>query len=151
MQTYSRYSEQSMLTDSDVMDIRVAHAKGNVTGVEIADLYGINRSTAERIIRNESWTHVPMPKSINRGKYMIYADGRIFSTSQGKFLIPRERNGQLVVELRANDKRQTVSVAYLVAKNFIDSTIRSQKAVMVEGQDPADVHFTKISVIRTSK
>lgn len=144
-QKYMRYSEQSMLTDSDVLDMRSAFATGSVTAEELADLYGINRSTAERIVTGKTWTHVPSPRQINRGKYEVYPDGRIRSISNNQFLTTRFKDGQEVVELRANGKREVTPVSYLVARAFISPNLRSTKSIRFIG-DSSDNHFTNIAV-----
>lgn len=49
------------LTDSAVFDMRSRHAKGEKIGA-IARKYGVDKRTAARAIKGESWAHVPFPR-----------------------------------------------------------------------------------------
>lgn len=151
MQTnYVRASKQAMLTDSDILDMRDAAAVGNVTAAEVAALYGINPSTAARAMAGRSWSHVPSPRPIYKGKYSVYPDGRIRSNANKQFLTPRTgKDGIPTVQLTVNGSRETTSVAYLVAKAFISPSLRSTAKISFIG-DTSDTHFTNLSV-RTSK
>lgn len=147
MQTnYIRASKQTMLTDSDVLDMRDAAAVGNVTSSEVAALYGIDPTTAARAIDGRSWSHVPSPKAIYNGKYSVYPDGRIRSNASKSFLTPRTgKDGTPTVQLTINGSRETTSVAYLVAKAFISPSLRAtSKISFISGQ--TDTHFTNLAV-----
>ena len=144
MNNYMRYSAQAGITDSDVIDMRVSAQRENLTATAIGERYGIDRTTAGRIISGRTWSHVPAPKQ--SGNYSIYPDGRIFSKSAGRFLQPTEgRDGLQYVELRSNGTRQKVTVASLVAKAFLGT--RSTKIGFANG-DTSDVHFTNLVVTR---
>lgn len=47
----------SKLTEADVIEMRDRHKKGQ-SGAALAREYGLNKSTACRILRGEAWTHV---------------------------------------------------------------------------------------------
>lgn len=145
---YIRYSPQSGLSDSDVLDMRTAFTTKSVSVSDLADLYGINQTTANRIINGTSWAHVPSPKAINRGKYQVYPDGRVYSTSSRKFMTSRlNKDGDEVVDLRtATGGRAATPIALLVAKSFIDSSVRSTKKIQFVNGDSLDTHFTNITV-----
>ena len=146
-QKYQRSNPQSMLTDSDVLDIRAAYANSNASVAEIADLYGIDNKTVRSIVERRSWKHVPEPKAINGGMQEVYPDGRIRSKASNDFLTMETRsNGETVVRLTTkNGKRTRTPVAYLVAKAFIAPNLRSTAAVNVIG-DEGDFHFTNLQV-----
>jgi hypothetical protein len=139
---YIRYSSQSGLTDSDVIDMRVAAQSEELTTSDIGDMYNIDRTTAARIISGRTWTHVPSPRQI--GNYTIYPDGRIFSKSAGRFMQTSVgKDGQQYVELRSNGNREKVAVAVLVARAFLGT--KSNKIGFANG-DTSDVHFTNLVV-----
>lgn len=48
---------RSKLTESDVVKIRKAHAKG-ASMTALGRLYGINRTTVRQIVTRETWQHV---------------------------------------------------------------------------------------------
>lgn len=141
---YIRYSAQSGLSDSDVIDMRVAAERNGLSAAYIGETYGIDRTTAGRIITGRTWGHVPAPKQM--GNYSVYPDGRIYSKAAGRFMQPSVgRDGLKYVELRSNGKREKVSVASLVAKAFLGT--RSNKISFANG-NPADVHFTNLVVTK---
>ena len=142
--TYIRRSAQTGLTDSDIIDIRLTAQRSGLASTLIADTYGIDRTTASRIINRRTWSHVPEPKQV--GNYSIYPDGRIFSKSSGRFMQPNiGRDGLQYVELRANGKREKVTVASLVAKAFLGT--KSKNITFVNG-DTTDAHFTNLVVAK---
>lgn len=144
MNTYIRQSAQTGLSDSDIIDMRVAAEREGLTATAIGERYGIDRTTAGRIITGRTWSHVPSPKA--QGNYVIYPDGRIFSKSAGRFMQPSVgKDGLKYVELRANGNREKVSVASLVAKAFLGT--RSNKISFVNG-NRSDVHFTNLVVTK---
>lgn len=141
---YIRSSAQSGLTDSDIIDMRVEAQRNGTSATAIGEMYGIDRTTAGRIISGRTWSHVPAPKAL--GNYSIYPDGRVFSKSAGKFMQPSiGRDGLQYIELRANGTREKVSVAGLVAKAFLGT--KSNKISFVNGQT-TDPHFTNLVVIK---
>jgi hypothetical protein len=142
---YTRYSTQAALTDSDVIDMRVlASSSEEITAAEIGDMYGIDPTTARRIINGRTWTHVPQPKQI--GNYSVYPDGRIYSRAAGRFMQPQTgKDGQQYVELRSGGSRQKVSVALLVARAFIN---KNAKTVNFINGNAEDVHFTNLQARR---
>ena len=147
---YIRHSPQSGLSDSDVLDMRTAFTTKSVSVSDLADLYGINHTTANRIVTGASWAHVPSPKSINRGKYLVYPDGRVYSIASRKFMASRvNKDGDEVVELRTTTGGRAITpIALLVAKSFVDSSIRSTKNINFVNGDTHDTHFTNITVAR---
>ena len=46
------------LTESQVLFMRAWHSYGDTTYKEIADFYGINQSTASRVINRLAWKHI---------------------------------------------------------------------------------------------
>lgn len=141
---YIRYSAQSGLTDSDIIDMRVEAAMKDTSPSVIGERYGIDRTTAARIISGRTWSHVPAPKTI--GNYKIYPDGRIYSKSAGRFLQQTTtKDGSAFVELRANGEREKVSVASLVARAFLGT--KSTRIGFING-DASDTHFTNLIVKR---
>jgi hypothetical protein len=148
MNTYTRYSQQAGITDSDVIDMRVLAVRDNLTAAAIAARYGIASTTAARIISGRTWSHVPAPKAINKS-YIVYPDGRIFSKAANRFMTPIiAKDGLEYVELRANGERSKVSIAQLVAKAFLGT--KSKKISFANG-DATDSHFTNLVVTSKSK
>lgn len=139
--TYQRFSSQSGLSDTDVLNIRDLATREGLTATDIGERYGIDRTTAGRIITGRTWGHVPAPKTING--YDVYPDGRIFSQSSNSFLKTFNRAGQAFVELRVKGTRQKVSVASLVAKAFLGT--KSSKIAFVDG-NPSNAHFTNLTI-----
>lgn len=137
---YIRYSTQSGLTDSDIVDMR-KEASTEGTSVEVlSSRYGINRTTTARILKGSSWSHVPQPKTL--GKYTVYPDGRIYSESAKRFMKTFMRDGEQSVEIRVHGDREIVSVASLVAKAFLGS--KAKKFTYKNG-DSTDIHFTNLT------
>lgn len=144
MTTYIRHSAQTGLKDSDILDIRRLAEVEGLTATDIGAQFGIDRTTAGRIINGRTWSHVPAPKA--QGNYVVYPDGRIYSKSSGRFMQPSVgRDGNQYVELRSNGTRQKVTVASMVAKAFLGT--RSTKIAFVNG-DTSDVHFTNLVVTK---
>lgn len=144
MNSYVRQSAQTGLTDSDIIDMRVQADREGLSATAIAADYGIDRTTAGRIISGRTWSHVPSPKQI--GNYSVYPDGRIFSKSSGRFMQATiGRDGAEYVELRTGGGREKIAVASLVAKAFLGT--RSNKISFVNG-DAGDAHFTNLVVIK---
>jgi Transposase and inactivated derivatives, IS30 family len=141
---YTRYSNQAGLTDSDIMDIRDLSERANLSAVEIADRYGVARSTVDRILARRTWQDVPSPKTVGTN-YVVYADGRVFSKNAGRFIATTidRSTGQEVVELRTKGIRGKVSTAELVAKLFLGT--KSKRISFING-DPTDSHFTNLKV-----
>lgn len=142
MTQYLRYSAQSGLSDTDILDIRDAADRDGLSPEFIASQYNIDRTTAARIIAGRTWSQVPSPKRV--GNYSIYPDGRIFSKSAGRFMnTTTGRDGLSYVELRTNGRREKVAVAALVAKAFLGT--KSRNLSFVNG-NTGDAHFTNISI-----
>lgn len=141
---YIRNSTQTGLSDSDIIDMRVKAQRDGLSATAIAADYGIDRTTAARIISGRTWTHVPAPKQI--GNYTVYPDGRIFSKSAGRFMQGTiGRDGIEYVELRANGNRKKFAVAALVAAAFLST--KSKKISFANG-DASDAHFTNLVVTK---
>lgn len=144
MNSYIRHSAQTGLSDSDIIDMRVQAQREGLSATAIAADYGIDRTTAGRIITGRTWSHVPAPKQI--GNYSVYPDGRIFSKAAGRFMQPTVgRDGIEYVELRSGGNREKIAVAALVAKAFLGT--KSNKISFVNG-DASDAHFTNLVVIK---
>ena len=47
------------LTAAQVTEIRTRYAAGGVTLKQLAVDYGVNRDTIGKIVRRETWTHLP--------------------------------------------------------------------------------------------
>jgi hypothetical protein len=144
---YVRYSSQSNLRDTDVIDMREKYRSSNASIQEIAELFGVNRSTVERIISHRTWSHIPSPTTIKNGRYSVYPDGRIWSTASKKFLTPRTTaSGIPQVQLSTPTGKETVPVALLVAKTFISPNVRSMSSIAYANADTMDTHFINLSV-----
>ena len=142
---YMRYSAQSGMTDTDILDIRNLVADENKSFTEVADIYGINRRTVSRIVNNTYWSHVPQPTTLSKlPNYVIYPDGRVYSKHTNKFLSTESRNGS-TVNVKIKGKRY--NVAELVANAFINRKLDSSKIGFVNG-DPTDVHFTNLKLTK---
>lgn len=142
---YIRYSAQSGLTDSDIIDMRVAAERHSLSATYIGETYGIDRTTAGRIISGRTWGHVPAPKQM--GNYTVYPDGRVYSKAAGRFMQPSVgRDGLQYVELRSNGSREKVALSMLVAKTFLGAK-QSNKVSFING-NTSDVHFTNLVVSR---
>ena len=140
---YLRNSAQSGINDTDVLDMRDLAAQG-LTATEIGEQYGIDRTTAGRIITGRTWSHVPSPRTI--GNYSVYPDGRVFSISSQRFMTAKQTKEGAVVELRQNGTREKISVANLVAKAFITSRIsKAAKISFIDG-NARNAHFTNLVV-----
>jgi len=48
----------SKLTEADVRAMRRAYARGNVTGVALAEKYGVGKAVVSTVVRMDSWRHV---------------------------------------------------------------------------------------------
>lgn len=139
---YVRASSQSPITDSVVLDMRDLAKREGLTATAIADIYGIDRTTAGRIITRRTWSHVPEPKTVQG--YVVYPDGRVYSKAAARFLNTTVgRDGQVYVELRTNDRRERVAVALLVAKAFLGT---KSKAISYVDGDPSNAHFTNLVI-----
>jgi hypothetical protein len=46
------------LTESQVLEIRSLHAKGNIEHLDLAEMYGIARSAITRIVNRQRWKHI---------------------------------------------------------------------------------------------
>lgn len=145
MNNYIRHSTQTGLTDSDVLDMRTRAQRDGTTATSIAETYGIDRTTAGRIITGRTWSHVPAPKQIGKyTNYSIYPDGRVYSKSSGRFIQTTiGKDGIGYVELRTGGERAKFVVAELVAKAFLGT--KSKKISFANG-DGADAHFTNLVV-----
>lgn len=144
MNNYIRHSTQTGLTDSDIIDMRVGAQRDNLTATDISMIYGIDRTTAGRILSMRTWSHVPSPKQI--GNYSVYPDGRIYSKAAGRFMQSSiGRDGSEYVELRTGGSREKVAVASLVAKAFLGT--KSNKISFANG-DASDAHFTNLVVTK---
>lgn len=143
---YLRNSTQSGISDSDVLDMRDLAIRDGLTATEIGEQYGIDRTTAGRIITGRTWSHVPAPRTI--GNYSVYPDGRVFSISANKFLRATATKNGAFVELREKGNREKVAVANLVAKAFISSRITSSKKIAFIDGNPSDAHFTNLVVMK---
>lgn len=146
MEKYKRFSPNSGLTDSDVIEMLILAEMGKVESfTELARSFGVDRRTVSRIINGQSWSHVPRPRPLGKN-YFVCADGRVFSKTAGKFLSPkRDKDGNLVVELRVDGKRERAVISHLVAKAFIG---KKPKAIRFNDGDPSNPHLTNISVVR---
>lgn len=145
MKNYMRYSSQTGLTDSDIIDMRTKAQSGKASASTIGSMYGINPTTAARIISGRSWGHVPAPKNLT-DNYVIYPDGRIFAKATGSFLTTTAgKDGNMFVRITANGRRVRVPAAILVAAAFhgVDD---AEKIDFANG-DPEDLHFTNLVVI----
>ena len=148
MKNYIRNSLQTGLTDSDIIDLRIDATSLN--SVELGEKYGIDRTTAARIASNRTWSHVPAP--VKQGNYLVYPDGRIFSTSNKRFLtVSTGKDGLGYVEITRQRKpkylgsqRVKVSVASMVAQAFLGT--KSSKIGFVNGRKN-DAHFTNLVVL----
>lgn len=140
--SYVTYSSRSGLTDSDVLDIRVAAKTSSVRSV--ARSFATPKSTVQDIVSGKTWGHVPNPRVLNSLKnYTIYPDGRVWSNKTNKFLSTKlDKAGSLSVELVANGKRKSFSVASLVARAF--SGKKSVSKVSYRDGDSTNVHFTNL-------
>lgn len=147
MKTYTRTSLQTGLTDSDIIDLRIDAQHMN--SIALGEKYGIDRTTAARIASNRTWTHVPAP--VKQGKYLVYPDGRIYSTANKRFLtVTVGKDGMGYVEITRQRKpkylgtqRVRVSVASMVAQAFLGS--KSSKLTFLNGRAD-DAHFTNIAI-----
>jgi hypothetical protein len=140
---YVKYSSRSMLSDSDVIDIRRdADSAENFSVRELAAKHAVPKSTVHDILTGKTWSHVPNPVTVYKN-YSIFPDGRVWSNKTSKFLQAKmAKSGTLSVELQVNGTRQTVPVASLVAKAFLGK--KSTKLSFVDG-DSTNVHFTNIA------
>lgn len=145
--TYVRESKQSGISDSLVLDIRKAYASG-ATKTEIADAYGVDRKTIYNIVEGNTWTHVPSPRPAGSFKnYEVFPDGRVWSRNAGRFVSTRtRRDGTVVVELRNGDRRQSVDVALLVARAFVNKNVRTPSSIGYRDADSTNVHFSNLVV-----
>lgn len=142
---YVRNSTQAGISDSDVLDIRDLAFRGGLTATQIAAQYGIDRTTAARIINNRTWAHVPSPRLING--YEVYPDGRVYSSASGRFLtISTNKQGQRSVTITKKGIRSQVPVANLVAKAFINERLTVTKRIDFVDGNPANIHFTNLVV-----
>lgn len=48
------------LNDNDVMEIRTKLTFSGLTNIEISEIYNVSPSTISRVIRGQSWSHLPM-------------------------------------------------------------------------------------------
>ena len=48
----------ALLTEWQVAQLRADHAAGGVTQVELAERYGVSRTTVSYIVNRKSWKHV---------------------------------------------------------------------------------------------
>lgn len=145
--SYVRVSPQSGISDSQVLDIRRLFAAG-FTKSDIADSFGVDRKTVYNIVNGNSWTHVPSPRQIgNFSNYEVYPDGRVWSRGSSRFVTSRTRkDGSVTVELRSGDRRQTVEVAMLVARAFVNSKVRTVNSISFRDGDSENTHFANLSV-----
>ena len=138
-QNYVSHSTRSGLSDSDVLDIRLASRSTSVRN--IARQMTLPKSTVHDIISGKTWGHVPNPVVVYRN-YSVFPDGRVWSNKSNKFLTSKlNRNGTLTVEVTVNGSRKTVQVATLVARAFLGS--RGSRLNYKDG-DRTNVHFTNL-------
>jgi len=141
---YRRFSTQTALRDSDVLDIRKLLAE-NYTETSIAQKFGIARKTVYNIAQGKTWTHVPAPKAV-RGfpSYTVYPDGRVWSVASNQFMATKTRvTGERFVDLRSSGKRQSMPVSLLVARAFLNS--RSSIVNYID-DDRSNAHVSNLSV-----
>lgn len=143
MTTYLRSSSQSGLSDSEILDMRDLATRQGLTATDIASRYGIDRTTAGRIITGRTWSHVPAPKTVKG--YEVYPDGRIFSKASNTFLKTFARAGQAFVDITVKGKREKVAVATLVAKAFLGT--KSSNIAFIDG-NPSNTHFTNLKIAK---
>jgi hypothetical protein len=142
MNSYTRYSSQASLSDSTVLDIRAAGRAKGATSTSIGQRFGIDRTTAARILTYRTWGHVPSP--ISYGKYSVYPDGRVYSTASGRFLKQtRGSDGQNYVQITVNGASGRVSTASLVAKTFLKT---KSKNISFRNGNRSDAHFTNLKI-----
>lgn len=143
--TYQRYSPRSGFTDSDIIDMRIAAEREQLSSRQLAARYGINQTTAARIVSGRTWSHIPSPKEM--GNYVVYPDGRVFSKAAGRFMqVSTGRDGNIYIEMRANGSRKKVAVASLVAYAFLGA--RKSSKISFRNGDSTDTHFTNLVVKR---
>jgi hypothetical protein len=140
---YLNFSKRSGLSDTDVIDIRLAYLTDKISVRNLAAHYFVPKSTIHDIIVYKTWNHVPEPVKLKQYKdYSVFPDGRILSNKTKKFLSTKmDRSGTLNVDLTVAGKRKSVSVASLVAKAFLGS--KSTK-LTYRDEDKTNVHFTNI-------
>jgi len=54
---------QALLSEAEVLAIRLEYAKGLVDHLTLAKQYGVNRSTISMITRGTTWQHAPGPRT----------------------------------------------------------------------------------------
>jgi len=55
---------QSVLSESEVNEMRCRYAAGGITQRKLGQLYGIHQTTVGRIIRGEAWAHIARQASL---------------------------------------------------------------------------------------
>lgn len=55
----------SPFTDEDVIAIRKLYLSGAASQVAIANLYGVTHRAIGRIVKGQTWKHIPMPQSFD--------------------------------------------------------------------------------------
>lgn len=145
--TYRINSNQSVLTDSMVSDIRLMLLNGK-NHTEIGREVGIHRKTVYNIDHNNTWNHVPQPvRAYGYPDYLVFPDGRVYSPSTNQFLSKSiRRNGEPTVRVRTSSgKRVTTPVSTLIARGYLGSRARKPNVKYVDG-NPSNSHFTNITL-----
>ena len=145
-QFYRRFSNQTSLSDSDVLDIRRIFNQGDVSQTILAESYDVDRRTIHNIVTQQSWTHVPQPQPVSGNpQYMVYPDGRVWSTASERFLTPSTNaSGEQIVTLSSNGSRSRTNVAQLVAQSFLST--RKRNFSVSYRDNPSDPHFTNLEI-----
>lgn len=144
---YRKYSNHSLLNDSKVSEIRLMAMRGHNQS-NIAKTFGIHRKTVYNILERNTWDHVPEPvRSAGFPNYLVFPDGRIYSSVTDQFITPNIRsNGERVVRIQnSKGKRVVTPVATLVARGYLGSRSQKPKIVYRDG-NPRNTHFTNIQL-----
>lgn len=117
---FSKASNQSRLTGSDVLDIRRLHDINDFNDAQLSRLYGVCRKSIYNIVNRKSWRQVPNPVSIKGFRnYTIFPDGRVFSNTTETFMTEITRNSGPAVRITTTrGMRETVSVSSLLRRGF---------------------------------